>query len=136
MGVLVVPASATFRSRYLHLINRSRVRRDLRPLKLHLKLSGDALAHTHNMIRKNRLFDIGDLVLLLYPYAGSKTIGADVVGCGSTLAHLHKRMLHEAHHRRILLSPKTRYAGIGVIKDTGRSPCGKDDLWATTIVYG
>ncbi len=78
-----MPASATFRSRYLHLINRSRVRRDLRPLKLHLKLSGDALAHTHNMIRKNRLFDIGDLVLLLYPYAGSKTIGADVVGAAA-----------------------------------------------------
>ncbi len=134
--MFIAPAGATFRSRYLHLINQSRVRHDLRPLKLNLNLSGDALAHTRNMIRKNRLFDIRDLVQLLDPFAGFKTIGADVVGCGGTLARIHDRMLREAHHRRILLSPRTRYAGIGVIKVTGRSRCGEDDVWATAIFYG
>ncbi len=132
----MTPASATFRSRYLQLINRTRVHHDLRPLRLNVNLSGSALAHTRKMIRKNRLFDVEGLAQLLDPYSGFKTMGADVVGCGATLIGIRRLLMLHPAHRRILLSPKMRYVGIGVLKVTGRSSCGKNEFWTTAILYG
>jgi len=136
LGALAAPAQATLRSRYLHIINNTRVQHDLRPLKLNVRLSVTAKAHTRKMIRRGRLFDIGNLGEILSPYAGYKTLGADVVGCGDTLFGMHRQMMHHAYHRKIILSRKVDFVGIGVIHVAGKSGCGRHQFWATAIFFG
>jgi cysteine-rich secretory family protein len=133
---LAAPAQATLRSRYLKIINITRVAHDLRPLKLNGMLSDTAKGHTREMIHEGRLFDVGNLAVILAPYAGYQTMGADVVGCGDTLFQMHQLMMHHAYHRQIILSPKVDFLGIGVIHTSGRSGCGKDQFWATAIFFG
>jgi uncharacterized protein YkwD len=127
--------ATTYRHRLLRLINHSRTSHDVRPLRLNLRLSRDALAHTRKMIRRNRLFDVRNLEDMLAPYDW-KVLGGDVVGCGDTLHEMHRQLMKHAFHRKIILNRKFRRIGIGVIKDTGRSVCGRDAFWATEIYYG
>ncbi len=136
LGFLAPAAHATLRSRYLHLINHSRVQRDLARVKLNVRLSDTAKAHTRKMIRKGRLFDVGNLGEILSPYAGYKVLGADVVGCGDNLFSMHRQMMHHAYHRKILLSGKVDFVGIGAIHVSGRSGCGRNQVWATAIFFG
>jgi hypothetical protein len=136
VGFLAPAAQATLRSRYLKIINNTRVQHDLPPLKLNAQLSDTAKAHTRSMIREGRLFDVGNLAGILSPYAGYETLGADVVGCGDTLFAMHREMMHHAYHRKILLSGKLDFVGIGVIHVSGRSGCGRDQVWATAIFFG
>ncbi len=42
----------------------------------------------------------------------------------------------EDFHRSIILHPKLRRAGIGVILKNGKSACGRGQVWATAIMYG
>jgi uncharacterized protein YkwD len=127
--------AATLRHRLLHLINHSRMLHDVRPVKLNLRLSRDAMTHTREMLQDNRLFDISDLADVLAPYDWSR-LGADVVGCGDTLHEMHRAFMRHALHRKIILNSELRRVGIGVIKDTGRSLCGRNAVWATEIYYG
>jgi uncharacterized protein YkwD len=127
--------AATYRHRLLRLINHSRVNHDRRPVKLDLRLSRDAKEHTRRMLRDNRLYDIENLATVLEPYNWSR-LGADVVGCGETLHKLHRQLMGHLLHRKIILSSKVRRVGIGVIKDSGKSLCGRDAVWATEIYYG
>jgi len=136
LGALAAPAQATLRSRYLHIINNTRVQHDLRPLKLNASLSDTAKGHTRRMIRKGRLFDVGNLGEVLAPYAGYQTLGADVVGCGDTLFRMHRLMMRHAYHRKIILSRKVQFVGIGAIRVDGRSGCGRNQFWATAIFFG
>lgn len=136
LAMLAAPAHATLRSRYLNLINHSRVQHDLGRVKLKVRLSKDAKAHTRKMIRRGRLFDVGNLSEILSPYPGYKVLGADVVGCGDTLPGMHRQMMHHAYHRKILLSGKVDFVGIGVIHVAGRSGCGRNRIWATAIFFG
>jgi hypothetical protein len=136
LATLAAPAHATLRSRYLNLINHSRVNHDLDRVKLKVRLSKDAKAHTRKMIRAGRLFDIGNLAEILSPYPGYKVLGADVVGCGGTLSGMHRQMMHHAYHRQIILSGKVDFVGIGVIRVSGRSGCGRNQVWATAIFFG
>ncbi len=127
--------AATYRHRLLHLVNHSRAAHGVRMVKLNLRLSRDAMAHTRKMLRRNRLFDIRNLSAVLAPYDW-KVVGADVVGCGDTLHQLHRGLMRHALHRRIILDRKVRRVGIGVIRDTGSSSCGRRTFWATEIYYG
>lgn len=136
LATLAAPAHATMRSRYLRIINNTRAQHDLRRVKLNAKLSDTAKAHTRRMIREGRLFDVGNLTDILSPYAGYQTLGADVVGCGDTLFRMHRQMMHHAYHRKILLSGKVDVVGIGVIRVSGRSGCGRNVFWATAIFFG
>jgi hypothetical protein len=136
VGFLAPAAQATLRSRYLHIINNARVAHDLRPLKLNVRLSVTATRHTRRMIRKGRLFDVGNLGEVLAPYPGYQTLGADVVGCGDTLLRMHRQMMRHAYHRKIILSRKVQFVGIGVIYVAGRSGCGRNQVWATAIFFG
>ena len=136
LGALAAPAQATLRSRYLHIINNTRVQHDLRPLKLNVRLSVTAKGHTRKMIRTGRLFDVGNLGEVLAPYAGYQTLGADVVGCGDTLFGMHRLMMRHAYHRKIILSRKVQFVGIGVIHVAGKSGCGRHQFWATAIFFG
>ena len=133
---LAAPAHATLRSRYLKIINSTRVAHNLHPLKLNGKLSDTAKGHTRKMIHDGRLFDMGNLAVILAPYAGYQTMGADVVGCGDTLFQMHRLMMHHAYHRKIILSPKVDFVGIGAIHTSGRSGCGRNQFWATAIFFG
>jgi uncharacterized protein YkwD len=127
--------AATYRHRLLHLINHSRTNHDVRPVRLNLRLSRDAMAHTRKMLRQNRLMDIRNLADVLAPYEWN-TLGADVVGCGDTLHEMHRQLMRHAFHRKIILDRAFRVVGIGVIRDTGRSLCGRNAIWATEIYYG
>jgi hypothetical protein len=62
--------------------------------------------------------------------------GGSVEGCGSTLWGIHKAMMHHAAHRRIMLAPEARRVGIGVVKTTDRTSCGRNVFWVTEILYG
>jgi uncharacterized protein YkwD len=127
--------AATYRHRLLRLVNHSRASHDVRGVRLDRHLSRDALAHTRQMARHNRLFDIRDLADVLAPYDW-RMLGADVVGCGETLHKMHRQLMLQAFHRKIILSGDARRIGIGVIKDTGKSVCGRDAYWATETYYG
>ena len=120
----------------MNIINNTRVQHGLPRLKLSGKLSDTAKGHTRSMIREGRLFDVANLGGILSPYAGYQTLGADVVGCGDALFRMHREMMHHAYHRRIVLSGKLDFVGIGVIHASGRSGCGRDQVWATAIFFG
>jgi uncharacterized protein YkwD len=127
--------SATFRHRLLRLVNHSRTLHGVRPVKLNLQLSRDATAHTRTMLQADRLFDFTDLANVLAAYDWFR-FGADVVGCGETLHETHRALMHHLLHRKIILNADVRRVGIGVIKDTGRSLCGRNAVWVTEIYYG
>jgi uncharacterized protein YkwD len=134
-SVAGIAHAATYRHRLLRLINHSRTNHDVRPVRLDVRLSRDARAHTRMMLRRNRLFDVRNLADVLAPYDW-RVLGADVVGCGRTLHEMHRKLMMHAFHRKIILNDAFRRIGIGVIRDRGRSLCGRDAFWATEIYYG
>lgn len=140
LGVVAAPAAQasrtdTYRTKLLNILNRTRVHHDLRPVKINLRLSDDALHWSNVMIRKNRIYDPPNLAQLLAPYQWDD-VGADVVGCGSTIHEIHKIFMTEAFHRSIILHPKLRRVGIGVVRADERNRCGRDSYWATELFYG
>ncbi|MEW6059960.1 MAG: CAP domain-containing protein [Actinomycetota bacterium] len=126
--------ASTYRSRMLRMFNAARVNHDLKPVKLNLRLSGDATAHTRKMINKDRLAHVSNLKDVLDPYEWE--IGGAIVGCGSSLAAIHKAFMQSAVHHDIILVPGARRVGIGVIRTDGDSSCGEDAFWVTAIFYG
>lgn len=130
------PAHAgPLRSKLLRIIDRVRENHGMRAVRLNLRLSEDAKRHTRKMIRRGELFDPPNLRQLVEPYGWDDVAGA-VVGCDGTLRALVRSWLASDPHRDILLHPKLRRAGIGVIRVEGRSACGRDRVWATAILYG
>jgi len=132
------PADATvgrLETKLLSIVNRTRARHDLRPLKIDRSLSRPAEEHTRTMIRKNRIFDPPNLEEILADYEWDD-LGADVVGCGGTPKELHRILMTEGFHRTILLHPKLRRVGIGVVRADERNRCGRGSFWATEIFYG
>jgi uncharacterized protein YkwD len=130
------PAQAgPLREKLLNVINRVRVNHDLDPVSLNKRLSDPAKDHTRKMIRKGILFDPRNLYELLEPYNWND-VGADVVGCHDTLNKMMRQWMGESFHRSIILHPDLEKAGIGVIRVDGKSACGRDQLWATAIMYG
>ncbi len=140
LGVVAAPAAQasrtdTYRTKLLNILNRTRVHHDLRPVKINLRLSDDALHWSNVMVRKNLIYDPPNLAQLLAPYRWDD-VGADVVGCGNTLHETHKIFMTEAFHRSIILHPKLRRVGIGVVRADERNRCGRDSYWATELFYG
>jgi uncharacterized protein YkwD len=139
-GIAAAPvahASRTdrYRTKLLNILNQTRVHHDLRPVKINLRLSDDALHWSKVMLRKNRIYDPPNLAQLLAPYRWDD-VGADVVGCGSTIREVHEIFMTEAFHRSIILNPKVRRVGIGVVRADENNRCGRDSLWATELFYG
>jgi uncharacterized protein YkwD len=136
LGIAAPSAQAgPLRERLLSIMNRVRENHDLRALKLNVRLSDDAKAHTRKMIRRDELFDPSNLAGVLRPYRWND-LGADVVGCAGTLRHIVHLWMHHAEHRAILLHPKLRRAGLGVIVAAGKTSCGRNAIWATSLMYG
>jgi uncharacterized protein YkwD len=139
-GVLGAPSAQasptdTYRTTLLNILNRTRAQHGLRPVKINLPLSDDALVWSNVMIRKDRIYDPPNLTQLLAPYRWND-VGADVVGCGSTIHEIHKIFMTEAFHRSIILHPKVRRVGIGVVRAGENNRCGRDSFWATELFYG
>jgi len=135
-GIAAAPAAeAGLRNKVLSAINRVRENHDLNALSLNRRLSDDAAAHTRKMIRRGKLFDPTNLAQLLEPYSWN-VIGADVVGCQSTVQKILKQWMSEGLHRDILLHPALEKAGIGAIGTDGKTACGRDKIWTTAIMYG
>jgi uncharacterized protein YkwD len=139
-GVAAAPAAQAsrtdrYRTKLLNILNHTRVHHDLRPVKINLRLSEDALHWSKTMIRKNQIYDPPNLAQLLAPYSWND-VGADVVGCGSTIREVHEIFMTEAFHRSIILHPKVRRVGIGVVRADENNRCGRDSFWATELFYG
>jgi len=134
-SVAGIAHAATYRQRLLRLINHSRVSHDRRAVRIDLRLSRNATAHTRQMLRDDSLYDVTNLASVLEPF-DMRAYGADAVGCGETLHKLHRQLMGHALHRKIILSSNVRRVGIGVIRDSGGGLCGRRALWATEIYYG
>ncbi len=123
------------RMKLLRMLNESRDRHDLRALRPDPSLNRDAVRHTRRMLRRNQLFDPHDLARMLSDEPWDE-MGASVVGCASTLRRLHRALLRHGPHRRILLHPKLRRVGIGVVRTRARNTCQRGWFWATELYYG
>ncbi len=137
LTLTLAPTSAdagALRVRLLELINRTRQHHDLHAWRLNARLSDDAKAHTRKVIRRGKLLDPTNLREVLRPYRWK--LGADVVGCARTLRRIVYLWMHEPVHRDILLNPRLRRAGVGVIPTEGKTSCGRDAIWATSLMYG
>lgn len=125
----------TYRGRLLHSVNVARRNHDVRPVRLNVRLSREAVRHSRRMLRSNRLYDVRNLYDVLEPYDWDRYGGA-VVGCGTKLHAIHRAFMHHAAHRRIIVQRRARRVGIGVVRSQGRTSCGKDAFWVTEIFYG
>jgi uncharacterized protein YkwD len=128
-------AGTGYRSTVLRLVNAVRERHDLREVRLKVSLSPAATRHSRRMIRDDHLFDPPNLQQILARYRWTH-VGAAAVGCGGTLRRIHRAMLSSAVHRGILLNPDVRWIGIGVVRDAGRTSCGRGSFWVTEILFG
>jgi hypothetical protein len=137
LGLVPPPADAGdgYRTKLLRIVNASRERRALRPVRINSRLSKDSMRHTRRMINEGRIFDPPNLEEILAKYEWDD-IGADVVGCAATLKELHDVLMTDGYHRTILLHKKIRRVGIGVIRVEERNRCGRGAFWATEIFYG
>jgi uncharacterized protein YkwD len=131
----VASAGDRYARRLLAIVNATRERHDLRPLKLERSLDAPARRHSSRMLRANRLFDPPNLDRILAPYRWND-LGADVVGCGPTLREMQRTLMTDAFHRTILLHTRVRRIGIGVVATRDRNRCGRGSVWATEILYG
>lgn len=122
-------------AKLVRIVNRVRVAHDLRALKPSDRLSRDAERHTRAMIDRGELYDPGNLAKLLKPYDWDE-VGASVVGCAGTTGALVRAWMHSDIHRSILLNEDVERIGMGAIRAAGSSTCGRDQIWATGIVYG
>lgn len=123
------------RGKMLKMINNVRERNDLRELRIDRSLSRDAVRHTRRMVEANEVFDPANLDAILSDEPWER-IGASVSGCAGTVRGVHRAWMRHAAHRDILLEPRLRRIGIGVITDRSRNICGRGSIWATELFYG
>jgi len=138
LGIAFAPAaraSSGVRSKVLRMVNATRNNYDLHTLRIDSSLSRDALRHTRRMIGNNAIYDPRNLTRILQDEPWD-VVGASAVGCADTLSALHRAFMHEPVHRDILLNPKLRRIGIGVIEVDSANACGRHWLWATELFYG
>lgn len=136
LGIAFAPAArAGFGSKVLRMVNATRNNYDLHTLRIDRSLTRDALRHTRRMIADNAIYDPRNLTQILQDEPWD-TVGASNVGCAGTLFALHDAFMHDPVHRSILLNPKLRRIGIGVIQVDSANTCGRHWLWATELFYG
>lgn len=136
LGTAFAPAaSAGYRGRLLKMINAARERNDLHLLKVDESFARDAMRHTYRMLREDRVFDPPNLAEFLEDEPWER-IGASVSGCADTLYGLHRAWMKHAAHRVIMLEPRLRRIGIGVVKTDSKNACGRGSFWSTEMFYG
>jgi uncharacterized protein YkwD len=136
-GALAAPAAdaSPKQRQLLSILNRIRERHDLQALGFTKSLTDETRKHTRKMIRRGELFDPPNLADILdaYPW---RYVGADVVGCHESLQKMVRQWMGEDFHHDIILNPHLRRAGLSVVYVDGKSACGRDNYWATVIMYG
>jgi uncharacterized protein YkwD len=138
VGVAFAPAAhagSGSRTKLLRMVNATRNNHDLHLVRVDRSLTRDALRHTRRMIEENAIYDPRNLMRILEDEPWDE-VGASVVGCADTLRGLHEAFMHHAAHRDILLNPKLRRIGIGVIKVDSQNACGRHSFWTTELFYG
>lgn len=131
----VASAGDGYGATLLRLVNATRDSHDLHTLRVDTSLTRDAMHHTRRMIDENAIYDPRNLTKILRDEPW-EDVGASAVGCASSLRALHRAFMHDAVHRDILLNPKLRRIGIGVMKVDARNACGRHWFWATELFYG
>lgn len=115
------------RDKMLHLLNQTRRNHGLRVFRLNVELSHFAWRHSRRMAQRNRLFHTADLYQVVRAYQPS-TWG-ECVGVAGTLKRVRTLWMRSSGHRAIILKPRFRRIGIGVVKARGL-------VWVTAIFYG
>ena len=133
--VFAPEAVAGYRGRVLRMVNATRENHGLHTLTIDASLSRQAMRHTNQMIDRNAIFDPTDLSQLMSGEPWS-SIAASIVGCARTLRGLHRAFMHDAAHRKILLTPELRRIGVGVRKEYSSNACGPGWFWGTELFYG
>jgi uncharacterized protein YkwD len=134
VAVLVAGASSSVhasvlppRVRMQHLLNQTRRSHGLPVLRLNAYVSYRAWLHSRAMARRNTLFHSGNLYDAVRRYRPSAW-GENVAISGS-LRRVRTLWMRSAGHRAIVLNPRYRRIGIGVLNARG-------GLWVTAIFYG
>lgn len=110
-----------------HLLNQTRRSHGLPVLRLNAYVSYRAWLHSKAMARRNTLFHSGNLYDAVRRYRPSAW-GENVAISGS-LRRVRTLWMRSAGHRAIVLNPRYRQIGIGVLNARG-------GLWVTAIFYG
>jgi uncharacterized protein YkwD len=96
----------------LMIVNRTRVRHQLRPLEINSRLSGEALRHSKQMARNGALSHTPGLADLIRDEGG--TVFGENLGRGRGLRGIRDAWLGSSDTRRILLDPRFIHVGLGV----------------------
>lgn len=110
---------------FLLKINEERTERDLVKLSLDPEASKVGKVHTREMIKADQLFHstAQDFEKRLTNWSA---LGENVGTGDNDVDALHQAFMDSADHRKNILAPKMRFAGIGAINDDGT-------LWVTVI---
>jgi uncharacterized protein YkwD len=87
------------------------------------------------MVADNAIYDPTNLTRILQDEPWDQ-VGASAVGCADTLSALHQAFMRDPVHRDILLNPKLRRIGIGIVKVDSANACGRHWFWTTELFYG
>lgn len=119
--------SATYRARFLRIVNDVRAHHGVKRLDLNRDLSRYALRHSESMAQKKRLFHTNDLQSRLRTYR--PRAWGENVGMAGTLHRVVRLWMKSSVHRANILDRRYKKTGIGVVRSGGR-------IWVTQIYYG
>ena len=115
------------RNKMFRILNQTR-RNNGRPvLRLNAPVSHRAWLHSRNMVKQNTLFHtrrIYDAVRAYRPSAWGEN-----VGMAGLVTRVRTLWMQSAGHRAILLNPRYRRVGVGIVSARG-------GVWVTAIFYG
>jgi uncharacterized protein YkwD len=111
------PTADEFRQRMLNLVSRSRELRGLPELRMNARLCNEALRHSRGMARAGTISHTSNLADLVRAIGGS-VFGEDL-GKGRGLQGIRDAWLGRADTRRIMLDPRFRHVGLGVVHVNG-----------------
>ena len=103
--------------RMLNLVNRSRELRGLPALRMNAHLCAEALRHSKRMARTGTMSHTSNLADLIRGVGGS-VFGEDL-GKGRGIKGIRDAWLRRADTRRIMLDPRFRHVGLGVVHVDG-----------------
>lgn len=115
------------RNKMLRILNQTR-RNSGRPvLRLNTTVSHRAWLHSRNMVRQNTLFHTRRLYDAVRAYRPSAW--GENVGVAGLVTRVRTLWMRSAGHRAILLNPRYRRVGVGIVNARG-------GVWVTAIFYG
>jgi uncharacterized protein YkwD len=120
------PTAEVLVQRMLNMVNRSRETRGLPELRINERLCREALHHSKRMARAGAISHTPNLAELIRGVGGS-VFGEDL-GKGRGLQGIRDAWLRRADTRRIMLDPRFRRVGLGVVHVDGF-------FWVTLQVF-